>query len=61
MASESSTPMAPLTQRPGDLIVQAPEGAAEGLLLLFHGVGSSAEDLAPWARCWRATCPGIGS
>ena len=47
MAAAPSTPIAPTAQRPGDLVVQAPAGAADGLLLLFHGVGSSAEDLAP--------------
>jgi phospholipase/carboxylesterase len=47
MAAATGTPFAPLTQGPGDLVVQAPDGAADGLLLLFHGVGSSAEDLAP--------------
>ena len=34
----------------GDLVIRRPEAAAAPateLLLLFHGVGSSAEDLAP--------------
>ena len=47
MAALNDTSIAGAGQRPGDLIVQAPDGATDGLLLLFHGVGSSAEDLVP--------------
>ena len=47
MAALDGAPVAQTGQSPGDLVVQAPVGAADGLLLMFHGVGSSAEDLAP--------------
>jgi len=47
MAAPTSAPLTAIGQGPGDLVVQAPAGAADGLLLLFHGVGSSAEDMAP--------------
>lgn len=47
MAALNNAPIAAAGQRPGDLSLQAPDGAAEGLLLLFHGVGSSPEDLVP--------------
>lgn len=39
-----------------DLIVQRPAEPRQ-LVLLFHGVGSSARDLTPWARHWRRICP----
>lgn len=47
MAAPTSAPLTAIGQGPGDLVVQAPAGVADGLLLLFHGVGSSAEDMAP--------------
>ncbi|MBG9389844.1 esterase [Caenimonas aquaedulcis] len=34
----------------GAVVVQQPEGAAEHLFLLFHGVGSDAPNLAPLGR-----------
>ena len=39
-----------------DLIVQRPS-TLEHLLLLFHGVGSTARELLPRARRWCRTCP----
>jgi len=44
-----ATPLTAAGQGPGDLIVQAPD-VADGLLLLFHGVGSSAEDMVALAQ-----------
>jgi phospholipase/carboxylesterase len=35
----------------GSIVIQQPDGAAEALVLLFHGVGASAQDMAPLG--WR--------
>jgi len=42
-----------------DLIIQRPDAAADAeLLLLFHGVGSSAQDLQPLGQALAARRPG---
>ena len=39
------------------IIVARPEGQAQQLMLLFHGVGSTAQDLAPLGRVLAAEFP----
>ncbi len=52
--------MTPLHDRQADIVIQRSDGAAApdaGLLLLFHGVGSSAEDLRPLGESLAAQRP----
>ena len=43
--------------RPDDLIIQQPAGPAQQLVLLFHGVGSSAQNMLPVGRQLAAAYP----
>lgn len=43
---------------PESLVVQRPERPAAQLVLLFHGVGATAQDLVPLARILAAALPG---
>lgn len=40
-----------------DLVVHRPEGAADELVLMFHGVGADADDLAPLGRALAGARP----
>ena len=43
--------------RPDDFIIQQPEGPAQQLVLLFHGVGSSAQNMLPVGQHLAAAYP----
>ena len=44
-------------ERPDDLIIQQPDGPAQQLVLLFHGVGSSAQNMLPVGEHLAAAYP----
>ena len=49
----------PLSNRtmPASIVIQKPAGAARQLILLFHGVGSNAQDLVPVGQQFAARFP----
>jgi phospholipase/carboxylesterase len=56
-ASSARAAAIPRKSMPASIVIQKPAGTADQLILLFHGVGSNAQDLVPVGQRFAAQFP----